>query len=138
MRAFLNEFKQFAMRGNVVDMAIGIIIGTAFARIVASLVGDIIMPPLGLLVSDSGFTKLAITLQAGTEALPPVKISYGAFIKVVVDFLIIAWVIFLVMRGINRLKKKEEAQADTPAAPPAPSREEQLLQEIRDLLERQS
>ena len=130
--SMINEFKQFAIKGNVVDMAVGVIIGTAFGKIVSSLVSDVIMPPIGMLIGGMDFSRLAIKLQApiGNEA--PVVISYGKFIQTVIDFTIIAAVIFFLIKGINTLKKKhEEAQ---PAAPPAPSRQEVLLEEIRDLL----
>ena len=129
--SMIQEFKKFAMRGNVVDMAVGIIIGAAFGRIVQSLVGDIIMPPLGMLLSTVDFATLAITLREASEGVEAVTLGYGAFIKTVVDFLIIAAAIFLVIRGMNQLKKKEE---EAPPPPPAPTKEEALLGEIRDLL----
>lgn len=124
----LNEFKQFAMRGNVVDMAVGIIIGAAFGKIVSSLVNDIIMPPIGMLMGNMDFSELAIALGEGEGAA---SINYGLFINTVLDFLIVAFAIFMVIRGMNRLKKKEE---EKPAEPPKPSAEEKLLTEIRDLL----
>ena len=138
MKKVLQEFKQFAMRGNVVDMAIGIIIGGAFGKIVSSVVGDIIMPGIGLLVGGVNFTDLKITLkQAVMEGdkviTPAVSINYGNFIQVVFDFLIIAFAVFLFMKAVNTIsnnkKKKEE-----PATPPAPPADIQLLTEIRDLL----
>lgn len=127
----LKEFKQFAMRGNVMDMAIGIIIGAAFGKIVSSIVGDIIMPPIGILLGGVDFSSLAITLKAGSEGVAPVTINYGVFINTVIDFIIIAFAIFMVIKGLNSMKKKEE---EKPAAPPAPSKEEVLLAEIRDEL----
>ena len=127
----INEFKQFAMKGNVVDMAVGIIIGAAFGKIVSSFVGDVIMPPLGLLIGGVDFTDLAITLKEATEGAAAVTLNYGKFVQTVFDFLIVAFAIFIAIKAMNRLKRKEE---EKPAAPPAPSREEVLLAEIRDLL----
>ena len=137
----LQEFKAFAMRGNVVDMAVGIIIGGAFGKIVSSFVADVIMPPIGLLLGGVDFSNLFInlsdtayaTLAAAEEAGAPV-IKYGAFINTVLDFVIIAFAIFMVVKGMNSMKKKEE---EKPAAPPKPSAEETLLTEIRDLLAKQ-
>ena len=127
----LKEFKEFAMRGNVVDMAVGIIIGGAFGKIVASFVGDVLMPPIGLLMGGVDFSSLAMKLtEAGPEG-EAVLLKYGSFIQTVVDFLIVAFAIFLVIKWMNSLKKKEE---EKPAAPPAPPAEELLLTEIRDLL----
>ncbi len=124
----LQEFKEVAVKGNVVDMAVGIIIGAAFGKIVSSFVGDVIMPPIGLLLGGVDFSNLAITLkQAGGDA-PAVVLGYGKFIQTIIDFLIIAFAIFIGVKAINTLKKKEEAK---PAAPP---RQEVLLAEIRDLL----
>jgi large conductance mechanosensitive channel len=139
----LKEFKEFAMRGNVLDMAIGIIIGAAFGRIVSSLVNDVIMPPIGLMMGGLDFSNLFVTLGGGTydslataeEAGAPV-IKYGLFINNVLDFVIVAVVIFLVIRAMNRLKRKEEAAP--PPAPPEPSNEEKLLTEIRDVLKARS
>ena len=125
------EFKKFAMRGNVMDMAIGIIIGAAFGKIVSSFVGDVIMPPIGLLLGGVDFSSLAFTIKEGSEGVEPVLLKYGIFINTIIDFLIIAFAIFLVVKGINSMKKKEE---EKPAAPPAPSKEEVLLTEIRDEL----
>lgn len=127
----LKEFKAFAMRGNVVDMAVGIIIGAAFGKIVSSFVGDVIMPPLGLLIGGVDFTNLAIVLKAASGSAPAVTLGYGKFIQTVLDFVIVAFAIFMVIKLMNTLKRKEE---EKPAAPPAPSNEEQLLAEIRDLL----
>lgn len=129
--AMLKEFKTFAMKGNVMDMAIGIIIGAAFGKIVSSLVGDVIMPPIGLLLGGVDFSTLAITLKQGSEGSEPVLLKYGVFINTVIDFIIIAFSIFLVVKGINKMKKKEE---EKPAEPPKPTKEEVLLTEIRDEL----
>ncbi|MBN2432037.1 MAG: large-conductance mechanosensitive channel protein MscL [Acidobacteria bacterium] len=128
----MKEFKEFAMRGNVVDMAVGIIIGGAFGKIVSSFVADVIMPPLGLLIGGVDFSDLAVTLKEAVGETAAVTIGYGKFIQTVLDFVIIAFAIFLVIKGMNALKrKKEEAPA---AAPPKPSKEEELLTDIRDLL----
>ena len=128
--SLITEFKQFAMRGNVVDMAVGIIIGGAFGKIVSSFVGDVLMPPIGLLLGGVDFSGLKITLKEAAGATPAVSLNYGTFIQTVVDFTIIAFAIFLVVKAINRLKQKQE---EAPAAP-APTNEEKLLAEIRDLL----
>jgi len=127
----LKEFKIFAMRGNVVDMAVGIVVGAAFGKIVSSFVADVIMPPIGMLISQVDFTKLAITLKEAGGQTAAVTLNYGKFIQTVVDFVIVAFAIFLVVRAMNSMKKKE---AEVPPAPPAPSKEEVLLTEIRDLL----
>lgn len=138
--SFIKEFKTFAMRGNVIDMAIGIIIGGAFGKIVSSLVSDIIMPPVGLLIGGVKFEQLKVILkQAHTDAATgqvteAVSLNYGNFIDTALDFLIVAFSIFLFVKLINKLKKKEAAQ---PAPPPAPTKEEQLLAEIRDLLKKE-
>ena len=129
--SMIQEFKAFAMRGNVVDMAVGIIIGAAFGKIVSSLVSDVIMPPIGMLMGGVDFSNLGVTLRAAGEAGPAVILKYGVFINAVIDFVIVALATFLMIRGMNSLKKKQEEQ---PAAPPAPSKEEALLGEIRDLL----
>ena len=130
----LSEFKTFAMRGNVVDMAVGIIIGAAFGKVVSSFVNNIVMPPLGVLIGGVNFTDLSIVLKEAEGDVAEVAIGYGLFIQSVVDFIIIAAAIFVAVRVMNSLKKKEEA---APAAPPAPSKEEVLLSEIRDLLKDQ-
>ncbi|MEN6454056.1 MAG: large-conductance mechanosensitive channel protein MscL [Prolixibacteraceae bacterium] len=127
----LTEFKAFAMRGNVVDMAIGIILGAAFGKIVSSLVNDIIMPPIGLLIGGVDFTELSIILKQAAGETPAVSINYGVFIQMVIDFVIVAFAIFMAVKAMNSMKKKQEA---APAAPPVPSKEELLLTEIRDLL----
>ena len=134
----LQEFKQFAVKGNMIDMAIGIIIGGAFGKIVASLVNDVIMPPLGLLLGGVDFTDMKATLKQASvnelgEAIPAVTLNYGTFIQTAVDFLIIAVVVFMMIKAMNSLKKKEEA---APSAPPAPTRDQVLLTEIRDLLKK--
>jgi len=126
----IKEFKEFAVKGNVVDMAVGIIIGAAFGKIVSSLVADVVMPPIGLLLSGVDFSDLAITLKAAAEGAPAVVISYGKFLQTAVDFLLVAGAVFLLVKGINALRR----QAEAPAPPPAPSNEEVLLTEIRDLL----
>ncbi|WP_257657746.1 large-conductance mechanosensitive channel protein MscL [Parapedobacter lycopersici] len=130
---FLKEFKEFAMRGSVVDLAVGVVIGAAFGKIVTSLVDDIIMPPIGYVTGGIDFSQLKYVLKAADEAggVAEVAITYGNFINVVIQFLIVSFCIFLVIKGINSLKRKEEA---APAAPPAPSKEEVLLTEIRDAL----
>jgi large conductance mechanosensitive channel len=128
-----SEFKDFAMRGNVVDMAVGIVIGGAFGKIVSSFVADVLMPPIGLLLGNVDFSELAITLQEATGDSAAVLMKYGVFINTIIDFVIIAFAIFLVIKGMNSLKKEEEA-APEPEAPPAPSAEEVLLTEIRDAL----
>ena len=130
----LQEFKAFAMRGNVVDMAVGIIIGGAFGKIVSSFVADVIMPPIGLLLGGVDFSDLAITLKSAEEGQPAVMLKYRMFINTVIDFLIIAFAIFMVIKGMNALKKKEE---EKPAAPPEPPADVKLLTEIRDLLKKQ-
>lgn len=139
MAKFIQEFKDFATRGNVVDMAVGVIIGGAFGKIVSSLVDDMIMPLIGKLTGDVDFTNLYILLSDGEyESLAAAReagaavFAYGNFIQQVVNFLIIAFCIFLMIKGINKLKR--EKKEEEPAAPPAPSAEEQLLTEIRDLL----
>ena len=129
--SFISEFKAFAVRGNMVDMAVGIIIGAAFGKIVSSLVGDVIMPPLGVLIGGVDFSDLAIVLKEAVGDTPAVVLAYGKFIQSIIDFLIIAFVLFLAIRGINKLKTPA-----APAAPPPPARTEVLLQEIRDLLAR--
>jgi len=133
----IQEFKQFAVKGNMIDMAVGIIIGGAFGKIVSSLVNDVLMPPLGLLIGGVDFVDLKATLKQASvnelgEAIPAVTLNYGTFIQTAIDFLIIALVVFLMIQAINRLKKKEEA----PAGPPAPTKDQELLTEIRDLLKK--
>ena len=127
----ISEFKAFAVKGNVVDMAVGIIIGAAFGKIVSSFVGDVIMPPLGLLIGGVDFTDLAITLKAAAGDAPAVVLAYGKFIQSVIDFIIVAFAIFMGVKAINRLKREE---AKAPTVPPVPTTQETLLTEIRDLL----
>jgi large conductance mechanosensitive channel len=132
----LQEFKAFAMRGNVVDMAVGIVIGGAFGKIVSSLVSNVIMPPIGVITGGVDFKNLQIVLKEATvdaagSPVPAVAIGYGVFINTIIDFVIIAFAIFVVIKLMNLAKKK---QAEAPAAPPPPTKEEQLLCEIRDIL----
>lgn len=131
----VKEFKEFAVKGNVVDMAVGLIIGAAFGKIVSSFVGDVIMPPIGLLLGGVDFSDLAIVLKAAVGDSPAVTLGYGKFIQTVIDFTIVAFAIFLAVKTINKLKRKEEEKPA--AAPPAPSNEELLLAEIRDILKAQ-
>lgn len=129
--SMMSEFKKFAMRGNVVDMAVGIVIGGAFGKIVSSFVNDVLMPPIGILLGGVDFKDLAVVLKAATDDAAAVTLNYGSFIQTVLDFLIIAFAIFMVVKAMNSLKKKEEA---APQAPPKPSAEVELLTEIRDSL----
>lgn len=131
--SFMSEFKAFAMKGNVVDMAVGIIIGAAFGKIVASLVADVIMPPIGLALGGVNFSDLAIILKEATADTAAVQISYGKFIQTVIDFLVIAMAVFVGVKAMNSLKRKEEEKPSAPAAPP---KQEVLLEEIRDLLKK--
>jgi large conductance mechanosensitive channel len=132
----VDEFKAFAMKGNVTDMAVGIIIGAAFGKIVSSMVSDIIMPPLGLLIGGVNFTDLKLIMKAATEAQPAVTWNYGNFLQVTFDFLIVAFAVFMVIKALNAARKKEEAKPAAPPAPPVPTKEESLLTEIRDLLKK--
>lgn len=132
--SLLQEFKAFAARGNVIDMAVGIIIGAAFGKIVSSFVGDVIMPPIGLLLGGVDFTDLVITLKAAEGTAPAVVIAYGKFIQTIIDFLIISFAIFMGLKAINTLKRKEE---ESPVVPAVPTKEQELLGEIRDLLKTQ-
>ncbi|MDD2425919.1 MAG: large-conductance mechanosensitive channel protein MscL [Bacteroidales bacterium] len=132
------EFKQFAMRGNVMDMAVGIIIGGAFGKIVSSFVSDVLMPPIGLILGGVNFTELKATIkeavvEAGETVVPAVTINYGTFIQVTIDFLIIAFAIFMMIKFMNSLSRKKE---EAPAPPPAPAEDITLLKEIRDLLKK--
>lgn len=139
--AFLQDFKAFAVKGNAIDMAVGVIIGGAFGKIVTSIVNDLIMPPIGWLIGGVNFKDLTLELpvnplrvEEGVEAVP-VTINYGNFVQTTLDFIIIAFCVFMMVRFITKLsKKKEETKPATPPAPPAPSKEEVLLAEIRDLL----
>jgi large conductance mechanosensitive channel len=125
------EFKEFAVKGNVVDMAVGVIIGAAFGKVVSSIVADVITPPLGILIGGVDFSKLAVTLKAAAGDQPAVLLSYGKFLQSSFDFMIVAFAMFLVIKAMNTLKKEE---AVAPTVAPAPSAEEMLLAEIRDLL----
>jgi len=127
----IQEFKEFALRGNVVDMAVGVVIGAAFGKIVTSLTNDLLLPPIGVMTGGMDFSKLSIPLKPATDAAPAVAINYGAFINVVIDFAIIAFVIFLLVKAMNSMKKQA-----APPGPPGPTREEVLLTEIRDALRR--
>jgi large conductance mechanosensitive channel len=129
--SMMQEFKSFAMRGNVVDMAVGIVIGGAFGKIVSSFVADVLMPPIGMLLGNVDFSDLAVTLKAAEEGGEAVLLRYGVFAQTVIDFVIIAFAIFLVVKAMNAAAKKEE---EAPPPPPEPSKEEQLLTEIRDAL----
>ncbi|CNE66340.1 large-conductance mechanosensitive channel protein MscL [Yersinia enterocolitica] len=132
--SFMKEFREFAMRGNVVDLAVGVIIGAAFGRIVSSLVADIIMPPLGLLLGGVDFKQFHFVLRAAEGNIPAVVMNYGGFIQSVFDFVIVALAIFSAVKLMNKLRREK---AEEPAAPPAPTTEEKLLAEIRDLLKAQ-
>ncbi len=129
----MKEFKEFAMKGNVVDMAVGIVIGGAFGKIITSLVKDVIMPPIGVLLGNVDFSQLGLVVKEATDTAEAVVVKYGAFLNTIIEFIIIAFAIFIVIKGMNNMKKKEEK---APAAPPAPSKEETLLTEIRDLLKK--
>ena len=130
----LSEFKAFAVKGNVVDMAVGIIIGAAFGKIVSSFVGDVVMPPIGMLIGGVDFSSLAVTLKAADGDVPAVLLGYGKFLQTMFDFIIVAFAIFMGVKAINRMKKEEEA---APAAPAGPTADQELLGEIRDLLKAQ-
>ncbi|EKP0303378.1 large-conductance mechanosensitive channel protein MscL [Aeromonas veronii] len=132
--SLIQEFKAFAARGNVIDMAVGIIIGAAFGKIVSSFVGDVIMPPIGLILGGVDFSDLAVTLKAAEGTTPAVVIAYGKFIQTIIDFLIISFAIFMGLKAINTLKKKQEEEA---VAPAGPTKDQELLTEIRDLLKSQ-
>lgn len=129
----MSEFKKFAMKGNVVDMAVGIVIGAAFGKIVSSFVNDVLMPPIGMMIGGVDFSSLAYTLKDAVGEEAAVTINYGNFIQTALDFIIIAFAIFMVVKAMNRMKKKEE---EKPEEPPKPSNEEVLLSEIRDLLKK--
>ncbi len=129
----MKEFKEFAVKGNAIDMAVGIVLGVAFGKIITSLVSDIIMPPIGILIGGVNFANLVIILKEATGSAKAVTLNYGVFIDTIIQFIIIAFSIFIVVKGINNIKRKKE---EKPAAPPAPPRQEVLLAEIRDLLKR--
>ena len=131
--SMMSEFKSFAMRGNVIDMAVGIVIGGAFGKIVSSFVSDVLMPPIGIMMGGVDFGDLAVVLQEASGDVAAVTLNYGSFIQTVVDFVIIAFAIFMVIKAMNNMKKKEE---EAPAAPPKPSAEVELLTEIRDSLKK--
>ena len=131
--SMMKEFRDFAMRGNVVDMAVGIVIGAAFGKIVTSFVNDVLMPPIGMALGGVDFSDLAMTLKAASGEAAAVTLNYGSFIQTVIDFVIIAFAIFMVVKSMNSLKKKE---AEKPAAPPAAPADVVLLTEIRDLLKK--
>jgi len=131
--SIVSEFKEFAVKGNMVDLAVGVIIGGAFGKIVASLVENVLMPPIGMLLGGMDFSSMAITLKAGVGDVKPVMLKYGLFMNSMVDFLIIAFVLFMVIKGINAMKRKKE---EAPAAPAPPPAQEVLLTEIRDLLKK--
>lgn len=130
---FISEFREFAIKGNLVDFAVGVVMGGAVASVTGSFVADIFTPPLGLLIGDMDFASLVITLKEATEGKPAVVISYGKFIQTVINFLLVAFVMFLIVKAMNSLKKKEET---APAPPPEPTTSEKLLAEIRDLLKK--
>lgn len=130
---FINEFKEFAVKGNLVDFAIGVVMGGAVASVTGSFVADIFTPPLGLLIGDVDFASLVITLKEASEGKPAVAISYGKFIQTLINFFLVTFVMFLVVKSMNSMKKKEAA---APAAPPEPTASEKLLTEIRDLLKK--
>lgn len=132
--SMISDFKKFAMRGNVLDLAVAVVIGAAFGRIVTSFVNDVLMPPIGLLLGGVDFTSFMITLQEATEEAAAVTINYGMFIQQVVDFIIVAWAIFMVIKFFERTARKEP---DAPPAPTEPPADVQLLTEIRDLLKTQ-
>ena len=132
--SIVKEFKEFAVKGNVVDLAVGVLIGAAFGKIVTSLVTDIIMPPIGLLLGGIDFKDLKIHLKPAVGKTPEVAINYGVFINTAIDFIIVAFVIFIVIKGINAMKRKEEIAEEAAAPAPEPTKEELLLTEIRDLL----
>lgn len=134
--SLLKEFREFAMRGNVVDMAVGVIIGAAFGKIVSSLVADVIMPPLGLLIGGVDFKQFSVILRAAQGEIPAVILNYGAFLQTIFDFVIVAFAIFSAIKLMNKVRREKEDAA--PAAPAGPSKEEVLLSEIRDLLKEQN
>ena len=134
----IQEFKEFAVKGNVVDLAVGVIIGAAFGKIVSSFVGDVVMPPLGALLGGMNFADLAVTIKEASGKSPAVVMAYGKFLQAVVDFVIVAFVIFMAIKGINRLKREKAVEeAAAPPATPEPTVQEKLLIEIRDLLRQQ-
>lgn len=140
MSKFLREFKEFAVRGNAIDMAVGVIVGGAFGKVVSSIVSDIVMPPIGWLIGGVDFSDLRVKLPAGPLGGEPATINYGVFVQTVIEFLVIALCVFLMVKVVARIAaagKKKEAEPEAPAAPAVPTREEELLSEIRDLLRQQ-
>ncbi len=142
--SIIKEFKEFAVKGNVMDMAVGIVIGAAFGKIVSSFVADIITPPIGLLVGGVDFSELAFTLKAATETTEAITITYGVFLQTLIDFAIVAWALFIVVKVVNKLRNmahheeaKTEAEPEPEPTPPPPSDEVVLLSEIRDLLKKE-
>ena len=135
--SFISEFKKFALRGNVVDLAIGVIIGGAFGKIVSSLVTDVIMPPIGVLLGGVDFAHLKLNVKAATEVNPAVTINYGLFLNTVIEFTIIAMVIFIVIKMINKMRGIDDSVNEPEPAPVVPTKEEILLTEIRDILKKQ-
>ena len=139
MSKFMQEFKEFAVKGNAVDMAVGVIIGGAFGKIVTSIVNDIIMPPIGYIIGGVNFSDLKYELPKvvvqGVE-LAPATINYGTFIETILDFIIVAFCVFMMVKGINRMSRKKAEEPAAPAPEPAPAAEEKLLEEIRDLLKK--
>lgn len=131
--SMMSEFKEFAVKGNMVDLAVGVIIGGAFGKIVSTLVANVLMPPIGLMLGGADFSNLAITLKPAVGDVPAVLLKYGVFLNAIIDFLIIAFVLFIVIKGINAMKRKKE---EVPAEVPPPTTQEILLTEIRDLLKK--
>ena len=129
----ISEFKDFAMKGNVIDMAVGIVIGGAFGKIVTSFVNDVLMPPIGMLTNGVDFSEQKLTLQEAADGVEAVTLNWGSFVNTVINFIIIAFAIFMVVKAMNAAKKKEE---EAPAAPPKPTKDQELLGEIRDLLKK--
>lgn len=127
----MSEFKAFVNRGNVMDMAVGVVLGAAFGKIVGSFVEDLLMPPLGLMMGGMNFADLAVVLKEGTEKVPPVLLKYGKFIQTILDFVLVAWGVFLAIKVVNRLKREAP-----PEAPAGPTKDQELLTEIRDLLKK--
>jgi len=136
--SLMKEFKEFAVKGNVMDMAVGIIVGAAFGKIVSSFVGDVVMPPIGVMLGGVNFTDLAVILKEAVGEQAAVTLNYGKFLQTIIDFLIVAGAVFVAVKTINSLKKKEEEVSAEPEAEPEPSKEELLLTEIRDLLKSRS
>jgi len=126
----LNEFKEFASKGNVVDMAVGVVLGTAFGKIVTSVVNDVIMPPIGLLLGGTDFSNLAVTLKAAEAGAPPVMLYYGRFVQTIVDFMIVAWAIFLLVKGVNSLRRLQELKIPTVPGVKIPGISEKKKEEV--------